>query len=65
MNPRWYPDKTYENCKNYLSERTGSGEYYAVVLKDGGKVIGNIYCGKRDYNAVEVGYIRIRIFTRG
>ncbi len=42
-----YPDITYENCKNYLSERTGSGEYYAVVLKDGGKVIGNIYCGKK------------------
>ena len=26
-------------------------------LKDSGKVIGNIYCGDRDFNAKEVGYI--------
>ncbi len=52
-----YPDITYENCKKYLSERVGSDEYYAVVLKETGKVIGNVYCGKRDFSSVEVGYI--------
>ena len=28
-----------------------------MVLKETGKVIGNIYCGHRDYNARELGYI--------
>ena len=30
---------------------------YAIELTDSGKVIGNIYCGKRDFAAREVGYI--------
>ncbi len=28
-----------------------------MALKNTGKVIGNIYCGRREYNAREVGYI--------
>ena len=28
-----------------------------IELRDSGKVIGNICCGKRDYNTREVGYI--------
>lgn len=52
-----YPDITYENASKHLSERVGSDEYFAVELKDGGKVIGNIYYGKRDFGAREVGYI--------
>ena len=52
-----YPGITYENGREYLRQRLGSEEFYAVVLPDPGKVIGNIYCGNRDYDAKEVGYI--------
>ena len=52
-----YPGITYENGREYLQQRVGSEEFYAVVLVDSGKVIGNIYCGNRDYDAKEVGYI--------
>ena len=52
-----YPGITYENGKKHLAYRVGSDEFYAIELKDTGKVIGNIYCGKRDFEAREVGYI--------
>ena len=52
-----YPGITYENSVKHLSERLDSDEYYAVELKETGKVIGNIYCGERDFEAKEVGYI--------
>jgi len=52
-----YPGITYENGKEYLRQRLDSEEFYAVALLDSGKVIGNIYCGNRDYDAKEVGYI--------
>lgn len=52
-----YPGITYENGKEHLAYRVGSDEFYAIELKDTGKVIGNIYCGKRDFEAREVGYI--------
>ncbi|MBR5110894.1 MAG: GNAT family N-acetyltransferase [Clostridia bacterium] len=52
-----YPDITRENGLEQLTVRLGSDEFYAVELKDRSKVIGNIYCGSRDYNAKEVGYI--------
>lgn len=59
-----YPDITYENGRDQLKVRLGSEEFYAVVLKETGKVIGNIYCGNRDYNAKEVGYIINKRFQR-
>ena len=52
-----YPGITYENGREHLAYRLDSEEFYAVELKESGKVIGNIYCGKRDYDAREVGYI--------
>ena len=59
-----YPGITYENGREHLAYRVGSEEFYAVVLKENGKVIGNIYCGNRDYNAKEVGYIINKDFQR-
>ncbi len=56
-----YPGITYENGKEHLAYRLGSDEYFAIELKETGKVIGNIYCGKRDFEAREVGYIVISI----
>ena len=52
-----YPDITYENGREQLKARLGSDEFFAVELKANAKVIGNIYCGNRDYHAKEVGYI--------
>ena len=52
-----YPGITRENSLKHLKQRVSSDEFCAVALKETGKVIGNIYCGKRDYDAKEVGYI--------
>ena len=59
-----YPDISFENGRKYLRERMDSGEYYAVVLLKTGKVIGNIYCGNRAFDAKEVGYIIHALFRR-
>ena len=52
-----YPGITYENGREHLKYRLGSEEFYAIELTETGKVIGNIYCGNRDFEAREVGYI--------
>ena len=59
-----YPGITYENGRKQLWVRLGSEEYYAMELVATGKVIGNIYCGNRPYNATEVGYIVNRDYQR-
>lgn len=46
-----YPGITYENGREHLKYRVGSKAFFAVELADSGKVIGNIYCGDRDYGA--------------
>ena len=52
-----YSGITCENGRKHLDERLGSEEYFAMELRKTGKVIGNIYCGKRDYEARELGFI--------
>lgn len=52
-----YPGITYENGKEHLAYRIDSQDFWAIALKDTGKVIGNIYCGARDFDAAEVGFI--------
>ena len=59
-----YPDITYENGREHLGYRVGSGDFYAMELKKTGKVIGNIYYGKRDFDAREVGYIVNKNYQR-
>ena len=59
-----YPGITYENGREHLKYRLGSEEFFAIALPDSGKVIGNIYCGNRDYSAKEVGYILNRDYRR-
>ena len=59
-----YPDITYENGREHLSYRLGSGDFYAMELKETGKVIGNIYYGKRDFDAREIGYIVNKNYQR-
>ena len=52
-----YPGITYENGREHLEYRLGSEEFYAIELTESGKVIGNIYCGNRDFEAREDSYI--------
>ena len=57
-----YPGITYKNGREHLKYRVESNEFYAIELLDSGKVIGNIYCGNRDYEAREVGYIVNKLY---
>ena len=59
-----YPGITYENGKEHLKSRLDSDEFYAIELISSGKVIGNIYCGARDFAAKEVGYIINKDYQR-
>ena len=59
-----YPGITYENGREHLAYRLNSDEFYAIELKASGKVIGNIYCGSREYKAREVGYIINKKYQR-
>ena len=52
-----YPGITYENGKEHLAYRLRSEEFLAIELAENKKIIGNIYCGKRDFESREVGYI--------
>ena len=57
-----YPGITYENGRKHLKYRIESDEFYAIELLESGKVIGNIYCGNRQYEAREVGYIVNKLY---
>lgn len=59
-----YPGITYETGREHLKYRVNSEEFYAIELKETGKVIGNIYYGKRDFEAREIGYIVNQNFQR-
>ena len=59
-----YPGITYENGKERLSYRVQSEEFFAIELKENRKVIGNIYCGKRNFESREVGYIINKNYQR-
>ena len=59
-----YPGITYENGREHLKCRLGSEEFYAIELTESGKVIGNIYCGSRDFAAKEIGYIVNKRYQR-
>ena len=59
-----YPGITYENGREHLRYRVGSDEFYAIELKESGKVIGNVYFANRDFEAKEVGYIVNKNYQR-
>jgi len=55
-----YKPLTYKQCVNEVRGRAGSSNYWAVVLKDSGKVIGNIFFKQKDPLRLmtwELGYI--------
>jgi len=59
-----YPDITYENTADHLKYRMETEEFYAIELRETGKVIGNIYFGKREFENREVGYIINKNFQK-
>lgn len=52
-----YPDFSCDKAKKEIEFRAKSEEFYAIELKKEHKVIGNIYLGKRGFNARELGYV--------
>ena len=52
-----YEPYTLEETKREAEFRSNSDEYFAVTLKDCGRLIGNLYLGKRDFNSYELGYV--------
>lgn len=52
-----YKPQTIDEVKENLEWRIGTDEMVAVELKDSHKMIGNVYLGKRDFEALEIGYV--------
>jgi ribosomal-protein-alanine N-acetyltransferase len=59
-----YPGITYESGREHLKYRVGNDEFFAMELKETGKVIGNVYFGNRDFEAKELGYIVNKDYQR-
>lgn len=56
---RFEPYRTMdmEETKAELQRRMASHEMIAVELKDTGRLIGNVYLGRRDFEALELGFV--------
>ena len=52
-----YKTKTLKETEDNLKWRVSSDEMIAVELKSTGKMIGNVYLGKRDFESLEIGYV--------
>lgn len=52
-----YKPMSMEETKGNLDWRISTDEMIAVELKSNGKMIGNVYLGKRDFEALEIGYV--------
>ena len=52
-----YKAMTMEEVKDNLKWRISTDEMIAVELKETGKMIGNVYLGKRDFDSLEIGYV--------
>jgi RimJ/RimL family protein N-acetyltransferase len=52
-----YQPMSMQEVREELDRRIASDEMVAVVLKSSGKLIGNVYLGKRDNNALEIGFV--------
>lgn len=52
-----YKPMTLDETKKDLEWRISTDEMIAVELKNSHKMIGNVYMGKRDFDALEIGYV--------
>ena len=57
-----YKPMSYKKAVQELQQRISSEEMIAVEDKSSGRLIGNLYLGKRKNNALEIGYIFNRNF---
>lgn len=48
---------TEEQCRAEAKRRAGDEAFWAVCLKESGKLIGNIYLSERAYDTWELGYV--------
>ena len=52
-----YKPLTIDEARENLRWRIGTDEMIAVELKAGRKMIGSVYLGKREFGALEIGYV--------
>lgn len=52
-----YQPMTMKEVEDNLNWRISTDEMIAVELKSNHKMIGNVYLGKRDFEALEIGYV--------
>jgi len=52
-----YRPMTLDEVREELDLRIASDEMVAVELKSSGKLIGNVYLGKRENNTLEIGFV--------
>lgn len=57
-----YRPMTLAEVKDNLSWRISTEEMIAVERKDTGKMIGNVYMGKREFDTLEIGYVFNRAY---
>ena len=61
-----YRPQTMEEVKENLAWRISTEEMIAVERKADGKMIGNVYLGKRDFDALEIGFVfRVDCWGKG
>lgn len=53
-----------EAVRQELLQRIGSDEFLAMELKENGRVIGNVYLGKRPFDSAELGYLLARAYWK-
>ncbi len=59
-----YKPLSFDEAKKNREWRIGTGEMIAVELKSSHKMIGNVYLGRRDFEALEIGYVFNRNYWR-
>lgn len=52
-----YKPMSLDEAADSLAWRISTDEMIAVELKHSGKIIGNVYLGKRDFDSLEIGYV--------
>ena len=52
-----YKPMTMDEVRGNLDWCISTEEMIAVELKESGKMIGNVYLGKRDFDSLEIGYV--------
>lgn len=53
-----------DEVRDNLAWRISTDEMIAIELKSTGKMIGNVYLGKRDFDTFEIGYVLNRKYWR-